>query len=141
MNIWRAPDRSAQPNQIKRSEMKKTSDIRIDALEFDPEAAFLRRGSSAKLDNFRALPVLLIMHQLHSSPGHVGNWFHANGFPLDIRRPRYGDPLPETLEGHAGAVIFGGPQSANDTDDFIRREVDWISVAPKEEKGVVTVTE
>ncbi|MFQ5625342.1 MAG: glutamine amidotransferase, partial [Methyloligellaceae bacterium] len=72
------------------------------------------------------LPVLMIVHQLQSSPGNVGNWFRANGFPLDIRRPRYGDPLPESLEGHTGAVIFGGPQSANDIDDFIRREIDWI---------------
>lgn len=114
--------------------MKKISDKRIDALEYDPGAAFWRGGRSAKLDNFRRLPVLIIIHQLHSSPGHVGNWLLANGFQLDIRRPRFGDPLPETLEGHAGAVIFGGPQSANDTDDFIRREVDWINVALKEEK-------
>jgi GMP synthase (glutamine-hydrolysing) len=134
MNIWRALNASAKPTQMKRREMKKTSDIRIDALEFDPEAAFLRRGSSAKLDNFQRSPVLIILHQLHSSPGHVGNWFVANGFQLDIRLPCFGDPLPETLEGHVGAVIFGGPQSANDTDDFIRREVDWISVALKEKK-------
>ena len=107
---------------------------RIDALEHDPRAALWGGGSSVELDNFRRLPVLMIVHQLHSTPGHVGNWFLANGFQLDIRRPRYGDPLPETLEGHAGAVIFGGPQSANDTDDFIRREIDWISVALREEK-------
>ncbi len=80
------------------------------------------------------LPVLMIVHQHASSPGNVGNWFRANGYPLDIRRPRFGDPLPETLEGHTGAVIFGGPQSANDNDDFIRRETDWISVALKEDK-------
>lgn len=80
------------------------------------------------------LPVLLIVHQQHSSPGNVGNWFRDNGYPLDIRRPRFGDPLPETLEGHAGAVIFGGPQSANDSDDFIKREIDWISVPLKEGK-------
>jgi GMP synthase (glutamine-hydrolysing) len=38
---------------------------------------------------------------------------------LDIRKPLYGDPLPETLENHCGAVIFGGPMSANDKDEFI----------------------
>ena len=43
-------------------------------------------------------------------------------------------PLPETLENHAGAVIFGGPQSANDKDDFIRREIDWLKVPLKEKK-------
>ncbi len=114
--------------------MKKISDKTIDALGYDPGAAFRNGCSSSEFDNFRRLPVLIILHQLHSSPGHVGNWFLANGFQLDIRRPRFGDPLPETLEGHAGAVIFGGPQSANGNNDFIRREIDWISVALKEEK-------
>lgn len=56
------------------------------------------------------------------------------GFDLDIRRPPLGDPLPETLERHAGAVVFGGPMSANDPDDFIRRETDWMAVPLREEK-------
>ena len=56
------------------------------------------------------------------------------GYSLDIRRPRFGDPLPKTLEHHAGAVIFGGPMSANDTDDYVKMEIDWIGVALKEQK-------
>jgi GMP synthase (glutamine-hydrolysing) len=80
------------------------------------------------------LPVLLILHQHHSNPGHVGQWFRRNGYALDIRRHFAGDPLPKTLVGHAGAVIFGGPQSANDCIDYIRREVDWIAVPLKEKK-------
>lgn len=80
------------------------------------------------------LPVLIVLHQQHSNPGHVGQWFRRNGHPLDIRRHFNGEPLPETLAGHCGAVIFGGPQSANDSLDFIRREVDWISVPLKEKK-------
>ena len=51
---------------------------------------------------------------------------------LDIRRPRFGDPLPETLADHAGAVIFGGPMSANDGDDYIRVETDWVTVPLRE---------
>jgi GMP synthase (glutamine-hydrolysing) len=74
------------------------------------------------------LPVLIILHQETSTSGRVGNALRALGHPLDVRRPRYGDALPETLEGHAGAVIFGGPMSANDPDDFVRREIDWIAV-------------
>ena len=35
---------------------------------------------------------------------------------------------------HAGAAIFGGPMSANDEDEFVRQEIDWISVPLKEEK-------
>jgi len=79
-------------------------------------------------------PVCIVLHQEQSNPGHVGQWFHRNGHALDVRKPRYGDPLPETLEHHCGAVIFGGPMSANDKDEFIRRETEWIGVALKEEK-------
>ena len=52
----------------------------------------------------------------------------ARGYPLDIRRPRFGEALPDTLDGHAGAVIFGGPMSANDNDEYIGRETEWIGV-------------
>jgi GMP synthase (glutamine-hydrolysing) len=79
-------------------------------------------------------PVLLILHQEHSSPGRVGQRLAALGYPLDIRRPRFGDPLPETMEGHAGAVIFGGPQSANDEEDFVKREIDWVAVPLRDNK-------
>lgn len=74
-------------------------------------------------------PVLIILHQEHSTPGHVGRLLAAHGHPLDIRRPRYGDPLPQTLAGHAGAVIFGGPMSANDKDDFIKAEIGLVERA------------
>lgn len=79
-------------------------------------------------------PVLIVLHQEHSTPGRVGNVLRNLGYPLDIRRPRFGDPLPETMAGHAGAVIFGGPMSANDPEDFIRREIDWIDVPLRENK-------
>ncbi|MEA2860661.1 MAG: hypothetical protein QOC72_2700, partial [Methylobacteriaceae bacterium] len=55
------------------------------------------------------LPVLIVLHQETSTPGRIGNALRALGHRLDIRRPRFGDPLPQTLDGHAGAVIFGGP--------------------------------
>jgi GMP synthase (glutamine-hydrolysing) len=79
-------------------------------------------------------PVAIILHQPHSTAGHVGQLLQAQGHELDIRRPRFGDPLPETLEHHAGAVIFGGPMSANDTEDYMRIETDWIGVALAENK-------
>jgi GMP synthase (glutamine-hydrolysing) len=79
-------------------------------------------------------PVLLVLHQELSTAGRVGHYLAKHGVPLDIRRPRLGDALPETLAGHAGAVIFGGPQSANDTEEFVRREIEWIAVPLKEKK-------
>lgn len=81
-----------------------------------------------------SLPVLIVVHQENSTPGRVGNLLRKRGIPLDIRRPCRGDPLPDTMTGHAGAVIFGGPQSANDDIDFIKREIDWIGVPLKENK-------
>ena len=79
-------------------------------------------------------PVLIVLHQEHSTPGRIGQALSSRGIPLDIRRPRFNEPLPKTLKDHAGAVIFGGPQSANDTDEFIRREIDWLAVPIEERK-------
>ncbi len=79
-------------------------------------------------------PILVVLHQERSTPSHVGHTLRQHGHRLDIRKPRFGDPLPETLAGHDGAVIFGGPMCANDTNDFICRETDWIGVALKENK-------
>ncbi|HKO73582.1 MAG TPA: glutamine amidotransferase, partial [Bradyrhizobium sp.] len=81
-----------------------------------------------------SLPVLMILHQETSTPGRVGNVLRSFGHALDIRRPRFGDRLPETLDGHAGAVVFGGPMSANDPDEFVRREIDWIAVPLREQR-------
>ena len=80
------------------------------------------------------LPVLIVLHQESSRPGRVGNALRALGHPLDIRRPRFGDALPETLDQHAGAIIFGGPMSANDSDDYVRCEIDWIEVPLREQR-------
>ena len=79
-------------------------------------------------------PVLIVLHQEHSQPGRVGQVLSKLGYPLDIRRPRFGDPLPETMDEHAGAAIFGGPQSANDAEDFVKREIDWIGVPLRDNK-------
>lgn len=79
-------------------------------------------------------PILIVLHQEHSTPGRVGRLLAERGHVLDIRRPRFGDPLPDTLAEHAGAVIFGGPMSANDPDDFVKAEIDWIDIPLKEAK-------
>ena len=78
-------------------------------------------------------PILVLLHQEHSTPGRVGHMLEARGFSLDIRKPRFGDGLPQTLAGHSGVAIFGGPQSANDAEEYVRREIDWLEVPLKEE--------
>ncbi len=79
-------------------------------------------------------PILIVLHQEHSTPAQVGHTLRRQGHALDIRKPRFGDELPSTLEEHDGAVIFGGPQCANDPLEFLIRETDWISVPLREKK-------
>lgn len=100
----------------------------------DEEAAAPRFHASGAGCGERPDKVLIVLHGEHSSPGRIGQRLAARGFRLDVRKPRFGDPLPATMTGHAGAVVFGGPMSANDSDAFVRREIDWIRVPLKEEK-------
>ncbi|TKT82935.1 glutamine amidotransferase [Aquamicrobium sp. LC103] len=78
--------------------------------------------------------ILVVLHQEHSSPGRVGQLLVQHGYHLDIRRPPLGDALPDTLEEHRGAVVFGGPMSANDREEYVRRETDWLAVPLREDK-------
>lgn len=102
------------------------------------EHAFFRSGRKIRFSGVgrsrrpAPKPVLIVLHQEHSTPGRVGRLLEMRGHALDIRRPRFGDPLPKTMAHHAGAVIFGGPMSANDPDDFVKAEIDWIGVCLKE---------
>lgn len=71
--------------------------------------------------------VLVVLHQQHSTPGFVGRALEARGYVLDRRCPNLGDSLPENLDAYAAAVVFGGPQSANDDHlPGIRAELDWL---------------
>ena len=100
--------------------------------EISPPQSPIERGAGKR-------PVLVILHQEHSSPGHIGQWFLRNGHGLDVRKPRFGDPLPSSLNSHAGVVIFGGPQSANDSDDFINQEIGLAELALKEQRPYLGV--
>ena len=75
--------------------------------------------------------ILVIVHQETSNPGLVGDKLRSRGYHLDIRCPALGDALPKTMAHHAGAIVFGGPMSANDDDTlpFLRTELDWITMA------------
>ena len=66
---------------------------------------------------------LLIVHQKRSDPGEVGQKLKARGYQLDIRRPVLGEKLPDSMENHDLAVIFGGPMSINDVNQkFIKQD-------------------
>ena len=77
---------------------------------------------------------LIILHQSRSSYGDVGIKLKQRGFKLDIKKPALGEKLPQNMNEHDLAVIYGGPMSANDDNDAIKYETDWISVALKSEK-------
>ena len=67
--------------------------------------SFPGRGTHAAGPGADALlPVLIVLHQETSTPGRVGNVLRALGHTLDIRRPRFGDALPETLDEHGRAA-------------------------------------
>lgn len=84
-------------------------------------------------------PILIILHQETSTPGRVGMRLQEMGYVLDVKKPRFGDRLPETMSGHSGCVIFGGPMSANDSDEFVKQEIDWIEVPLKENKPMLGI--
>jgi len=87
------------------------------------------------LDAYRRRPkILIVLHQETSTPGRVGQMLEARGYALDIRRPPLGDALPDTMSDHEGAVMFGGPMSANDDEDYLTIETDWIDVPLRENK-------
>ena len=76
---------------------------------------FPRRTPDAAAAHREPLPVLIVLHQESSTPGRVGNALRALGHRLDIRRPRFGDPLPDTLEGHADLTTLAAvPVAANE---------------------------
>jgi GMP synthase (glutamine-hydrolysing) len=75
--------------------------------------------------------VLLIVHSRTSDSGRVGRILSEWGYALDTRCPLHGDELPESMADHAGAVVFGGPQSVHDRTTLppIQAEIDWIDGA------------
>ena len=83
----------------------------------------------------RQLPdsVLIVLHQETSTPGRVGFALQQMGYSLDIRRPPLGDELPQDLDSYAGLVVFGGPMSANDNENWLHTEMKLIERALAQE--------
>ena len=69
---------------------------------------------------------LFILHQKTSEAGDIANKLKIRGFNFEIRRPSLGDSLPTNLNNYSAIVIFGGPMSANDNNEFMNKEIDWI---------------
>ena len=69
---------------------------------------------------------LFILHQKTSEAGDIANKLKIRGFNFEIRRPSLGDSLPTNLNNYSAIVVFGGPMSANDNNEFMNKEIDWI---------------
>jgi len=69
---------------------------------------------------------LLILHQKTSESGNIGSKLKKRGFDLEYKRPLQGEDLPNNLNKYHAIVIFGGPMSVNDDNEFLKKEIDWI---------------
>ena len=78
------------------------------------------------LKNIIMKKVLYVLHQKTSVTGDVGIKFQNRGFAADIVRPPLGDILPTDLSPYSAIVIFGGPMSVNDDEQFLRDEIAWM---------------
>ena len=61
-----------------------------------PSAMLQAASNSAAEAKGMKRPILIVLHQEHSTPGRVGLRLIARGFPLDMRRPRFGEALPSS---------------------------------------------
>ncbi len=90
-------------------------------------------------DTARRPTVLILLHQEHSTPGRVGGVLRNMGVRLDIRRPSLDDPLPRTLAGHDGVIVFGGPMGVNDSPEWLKREISWLDTPLAENKPLLGI--
>ena len=75
--------------------------------------------------------LLLVMQTDDASAGRCARQLRERGYQLEFRYPQNGEPLPAGMDGYAGAIVFGGPMSANDDGKLpgIRAQLDWIPTA------------
>lgn len=61
---------------------------------------------------------LIIQPDLNSPGGIVEERMRARGAEPVVVKPMHGDALPSSTDGYAGALVLGGPMSANDDDIY-----------------------
>ena len=71
--------------------------------------------------------VLLIDHPKGKRDDRASRMLGERGYALQWCCPGKGDELPAADDGrYCAAVVYGGPESANDDSPYLRRELDWI---------------
>ena len=71
---------------------------------------------------------LLILHQKKSVSGDIGIKLINRGYKLDFCIPSLGEILPHNIDMYSLIVVFGGPMSANDNDEFITNEIRFMKL-------------
>ncbi len=71
---------------------------------------------------------LLILHQKKSVAGDLGIKLKKRGYKLDFCRPSCGEILPSNLNNFSIIIMFGGPMSANDNEDFLNKEINFMKL-------------
>ena len=63
---------------------------------------------------------VFILHQKTSEAGSIAIKLKKRGFKFEIVRPSLGEELPTDLNKYNAIVIFGGPMSVNDKDEYMQ---------------------
>ena len=75
-----------------------------------------RAARRAAINLDRVTRLLVVVPSETDPPARLGGWLTDAGLTLDERHLRRGDRLPDSLVGHDGLLVLGGPQSATDDD-------------------------
>lgn len=71
--------------------------------------------------------VLLIDHPIGQRDDRASRKLAERGFGIEWCSPGRGDALPAPEDSrHCAAIVYGGPESANDDTDYLKQELDWI---------------
>jgi len=68
---------------------------------------------------------LILQHLDIEPPALIGDLLEQQGHHLSVVHPGHAGALPDA-SAFDGAIIMGGPQSANDSSDDIRAELAWL---------------
>ena len=69
---------------------------------------------------------LFVLHQKTSEAGNIENKLRKRGFDFEIIRPSLGEILPKNLNKYQAIIVFGGPMSVNDNEEYMKKEIAWI---------------
>lgn len=72
--------------------------------------------------------IILVTHGENFKDDRVSSLLAARGYQLEWHNIRTTKRLPEPAAHHAAAVVYGGTESANDTDThaYMQHELDWV---------------